>query len=57
MVDIVVVRTTNSVVYDPQVKKIVGSLSKRYSVTCLGWNRDAISDEKINNYIVKLDLF
>jgi glycosyltransferase involved in cell wall biosynthesis len=56
-VDIIVVRTSNSVVYDPRVNKIAGSLSKRYSVTCLGWNRDAVSDEKINNYIVKLELF
>jgi glycosyltransferase involved in cell wall biosynthesis len=56
-VDIVVVRTANSVIYDPRVKKIAGSLNKRYSVTCLGWNRDAIPDEKINSYIVKLELF
>jgi glycosyltransferase involved in cell wall biosynthesis len=57
LADIVVVRTANSVIYDPRVKKIVGSLNKRYSVTCLGWNRDAIPDEKINSYIVKLELF
>jgi glycosyltransferase involved in cell wall biosynthesis len=56
-VDIVVVRTANSVIYDPRVKKIIGSLNKRYSVTCLGWNRDAIPEEKINSYIVKLELF
>ena len=55
--DIVIVRTSNSVVYDPRVKKIAGSLKERYSVTCLGWNRDSISDEKIDNYIVKLELF
>jgi glycosyltransferase involved in cell wall biosynthesis len=57
LVDIVVVRTVNSVIYDPRVKKIVGSLNKRYSIVCLGWNRDAVSEEKINNYIVKLALF
>jgi len=57
LVDIVVVRTSNSVIYDPRVKKIAGSLNKRYSVACLGWNRDAITDEKIDNYIVKLELF
>ena len=55
--DIVIVRTSNSVVYDPRVNKIAGSLKERYSVTCLGWNRDAVSDEKIENYIVKLELF
>jgi glycosyltransferase involved in cell wall biosynthesis len=57
LVDIVVVRTANSIIYDPRVKKIVGSLSKRYSISALGWNRDGISEEKINNYIVKLELF
>lgn len=55
--DIVVVRTANSVIYDPRVTKIVTSLSKKYSVIALGWNRDGISQEKINDYIVKLDLF
>jgi glycosyltransferase involved in cell wall biosynthesis len=53
----VVVRTANSVIYDPRVKKIVSSLSKKYSVSVLGWNRDRISQDKINNYIVKLELF
>jgi glycosyltransferase involved in cell wall biosynthesis len=57
LVDIVVVRTTNSVIYDPRVKKIVGSLSKRYSVSVLGWNRDKVTEEKIKNYLVKLELF
>ena len=57
MVDIAVVRTANSIIYDPRVTKIVTSLSKKYSVIALGWNRDAISQEKINNYIVKLELF
>jgi glycosyltransferase involved in cell wall biosynthesis len=57
LVDIVVVRTANSIIYDPRVKKIVSSLSKRYSISVLGWNRDRISEEKINNYIVKLELF
>jgi glycosyltransferase involved in cell wall biosynthesis len=57
LVDIVIVRTANSVIYDPRVTKIVTSLSKKYSVIALGWNRDAISQEKINNYVVKLELF
>jgi glycosyltransferase involved in cell wall biosynthesis len=57
LVDIVVVRTANSIIYDPRVKKIVGSLSKKYSVSVLGWNRDGIPQEKINNYPVKLELF
>jgi glycosyltransferase involved in cell wall biosynthesis len=57
MVDIVVIRTANSIVYDPRVTKIVGSLSRKYSMTVLGWNRDGISQEKINNYTVNLELF
>lgn len=55
--DIVVIRTANSIIYDPRVAKIVGSLNRKYSVTVLGWNRDGISQEKINNYPVKLELF
>jgi glycosyltransferase involved in cell wall biosynthesis len=56
-VDIVIVRSSNSIVYDPRVKKIARSLNRRYSVACLGWNRDEISDEAINNYVVRLELF
>ena len=57
MIDIAVVRTANSIIYDPRVRKIVTSLSKKYSVVTLGWNRDGIPQEKINSYIVKLELF
>ena len=57
LVDIVVVRTANSIIYDPRVKKIISSLCKKYSIFALGWNRDGVSQEKINNYIVKLELF
>jgi glycosyltransferase involved in cell wall biosynthesis len=57
LVDIVVVRTANSIIYDPRVKKIIESLSKKYSIIALGWNRDGVSQEKINNYKVKLELF
>jgi len=57
LADIVIVRTANSIIYDPRVKKIVGSLSKRYSISVLGWNRDALSEQTIKNYAVKLELF
>ena len=57
MVDIVVVRTANSIIYDPRVKKIIDSLSKKYSIFALGWNRDGISQEEIDNYKVKVELF
>jgi glycosyltransferase involved in cell wall biosynthesis len=56
-VDIVVVRTANSIIYDPRVRKIIGSLRKKYSISALGWNRDSVSREKINNYISKVELF
>lgn len=51
------VRSTNSIIYDPRVKKIIGSLIKNYSVSALGWNRDGITQEKINDYIVRVELF
>ncbi|HKQ20399.1 MAG TPA: glycosyltransferase family 4 protein [Nitrososphaeraceae archaeon] len=57
MVDIAVVRSANSIIYDPRVKKIIGSLNKKYSVMALGWNRDQISNKEIENYMVKLVLF
>src|SRR5437899_788401 len=56
MLDIALIRS-NSVVYDPRVGKIVRSLSKRYSVLVLGWNREGISPEIIGNYSVDLKLF
>lgn len=57
LVDIIVVRTANSIIYDPRVQKIIASLCKKYSIIALGWNRDGVSQEKINNYVVKLELF
>jgi glycosyltransferase involved in cell wall biosynthesis len=57
LVDIVIVRTANSIIYDPRVRKIIGSLRKKYSISALGWNRDSVSREKINNYISKVELF
>lgn len=56
MADIILVRS-NSVVYDPRVGKIVRSLSKRYSVGVLGWNREGSSSETIGKYAVGLKLF
>ena len=56
MVEIAVVRSANSVIYDPRVKRIIKSLNKRYSVTALGWDREGLP-KKPDNYIVKLKLF
>jgi glycosyltransferase involved in cell wall biosynthesis len=57
LVDIVLVRTANSIIYDPRVRKIIGSLRKKYSISALGWNRESVSQEKINNYISNVELF
>jgi glycosyltransferase involved in cell wall biosynthesis len=57
LTDIAVVRSANSVIYDPRVRKIVGSLKKRYSVIALGWDRDGVSEEFTREYVVKLKLF
>ena len=51
MVEVILVRS-NSVIYDPRVHKIVRSLNKKYSVPVLGWNRDGISKEKLQDYDV-----
>ena len=57
MVKIAVVRSANSVIYDPRVKRIIKSLNKRYSVTALGWDRDGLPKSKLDDYIVELKLF
>jgi glycosyltransferase involved in cell wall biosynthesis len=57
LVDIIIVRTANSIIYDPRVRKIIGSLRKKYSISALGWNRELVSQDKINNYISKVELF
>ncbi|MGI0023399.1 MAG: hypothetical protein ACRD9Q_11145, partial [Nitrososphaeraceae archaeon] len=42
---------------DPRVRKIVRSLSKRHSLSVLGWNREGVSSEIISDYAVDLKLF
>ncbi|OLC93073.1 MAG: hypothetical protein AUG16_00785 [Thaumarchaeota archaeon 13_1_20CM_2_39_20] len=49
LVDIAIIRS-NSIVYDPRVRKIVGSLSKKYSLATLGWNREARPIEKTDDF-------
>lgn len=56
MVDIVIVRS-NSIIYNPRVGKISRSLDKKYSVSVLGWNREALSEMAVNNYGINLKLF
>lgn len=55
MVDLVVIRS-NAILYSPRVRKIVKSLSKKYSILVLGWNREGVPKEMIENYISKLKL-
>jgi glycosyltransferase involved in cell wall biosynthesis len=54
---VAVVRSANSIIYDPRVKKIIKSLKKRYSVSALGWDRDGLPKKKLDDYIVELKLF
>jgi glycosyltransferase involved in cell wall biosynthesis len=56
LVDIAVIRS-NSLIYNPRVRKIAKSLSKRYSTLVLGWNREGVSRKTIDNYIADLKLF
>ena len=48
MIDIAIVKS-NSVIYYPRVRKIVGSLSKKYSLAVLGWNREERSKASSNS--------
>jgi glycosyltransferase involved in cell wall biosynthesis len=45
------------VIYDVRVEKIVRSLSRRYSISVLGWNRDGFKKDLTDNFIVPLKLF
>lgn len=53
LIDLVVVRS-NSIIYSPRVRKIINSLSKKYSILALGWNREGVSKEKVENYVSNL---
>jgi glycosyltransferase involved in cell wall biosynthesis len=48
---------SNSVIRHPRIWKIVNSLQKRYNVSVLGWNREGVSPQDINEYISHLTLF
>jgi glycosyltransferase involved in cell wall biosynthesis len=51
----VVILRSNSTINDIRVKKIFNSLSKRYSLVVIGWNRELLSKDVIsNNANVKL---
>jgi glycosyltransferase involved in cell wall biosynthesis len=52
-----VIISSNSIIYDTRIRKIARSLNKRYSILILGWNREGISSEKIDDYVVDVNLF
>ncbi len=51
------VRSANSVIFDPRVKKITDSLKKRYSVLALGWDRSGVSRGLTESDKAKMKLF
>ena len=55
MVDIIIIKTSDAI-FDPRVFKIFKSLSKKYSVLVLGWNREGVTRNKINNSILDVEL-
>lgn len=56
MFEVVIVRS-NSIVFDPRVRKISRSLNKRYSTFILGWNREGLSKETTSDFFTNLRLF
>jgi len=56
LVDIAIVRS-NSIKYDPRVQKIIGSLQKKYKTLVLGWNREGISNNEMENSDTNLELY
>jgi len=56
MPDIAIV-ASNSILRHPRIWKIANSLKKKYEPSAFGWNREGISSQDINKYIVPLSLF
>jgi glycosyltransferase involved in cell wall biosynthesis len=48
---------SNSVLRHPRIWKIANSLKKKYETSAFGWNREGISSQDINRYVVPLSLF
>ena len=47
---------SNSILRHPRIWKIANSLKKKYETSAFGWNREGISSQDINRYIVSLSL-
>jgi len=57
LVSIVLVRT-NSIIYDPRVNKIANSLKKKFSLICLGWNREGLTEKQLaEKCLTRVELF
>jgi len=56
LVEIIIV-ASNSIIRHPRIWKIVSSLKKKYDISVFGWNREGISSQDINSYIVPIRLF
>jgi glycosyltransferase involved in cell wall biosynthesis len=48
---------SNSILRHPRIWKLANSLKKKYDTSAFGWNREHISSQDINRYIVPLSLF
>ena len=53
----IILVASNSIIRHPRIWKTVRSLKKKYEISVLGWNREGISSEDINNYSVPVSLF
>ena len=58
LIDVILVKS-DSIIQQPSIRdqKIIRSLSKKYPLLVLGWNREGISREIIKEYPVALKLF
>jgi glycosyltransferase involved in cell wall biosynthesis len=56
LADVVIIRS-NSIIYSTRVTKIGSSLTKRYSLLILGWNRENVSKEMIRDHQLNIKLF
>ena len=54
--DVAIVRS-NSIKYDPRIQKIIGSLKKKYKILVLGWNREGIYINEMENSGTDLELY
>lgn len=54
--EVVIVRS-NSLIYDPRVRKISKTLHKKYSILVLGWNREGVKKKIVQDFYRNARLF